>query len=130
MMQVWAMVDTLQPELNDTERCFVRPFDRNELMGEIDDPRTSHERRVSIGDYLAKNGDARPGVGLDTEGLPDLVWCEVTAGEVRLEGVAAAGLTGRSLDIGWLGWRRRSRNQAGLSTDERNRARFGENRGR
>ena len=43
---------------------------------------------------------------------------------------AAAGLTGRSLDIGWLGWRRRSRNQAGLSTDERNRARFGENRGR
>jgi Sulfatase-modifying factor enzyme 1 len=90
MMQVWAMVDTLQPELNDTERCFVRPFDRNELMGEIDDPRTSHERRVSIGDYLAKNGDARPGVGLDTEGLPDLVWCEVTAGEVRLEGVDGA----------------------------------------
>ena len=44
--------------------------------------------------------------------------------------IAAAGLTGRSLDIGWLGWRRRSRNQAGLSTDERNRARFGENRGR
>src|SRR6266403_2439613 len=42
---------------------------------------------------------------------------------------AAAGLTGRSLDIGWLGWRRRSRNQAGLSTDERNRARFGESRG-
>lgn len=37
------------------------------------------ERR-HCGDLLGQIGDPRPGVGITTEGLPDIVWCDVTAG--------------------------------------------------
>jgi hypothetical protein len=87
LMQTWAMIETLQPEFSETEQSFVRPFDRSGVMNELDNPTTSHERRASIGDYLARNGDPRQGVGLDKNGLPDIVWCEVAGGEIGLEGV-------------------------------------------
>jgi hypothetical protein len=87
LMQAWAMIETLQPEFNETQQRFVRPFDRDGLMNELDNPVTSHERRASIGDYLARNGDPRPGVGLDKNGLPDIAWCDVCGGEVSVDGV-------------------------------------------
>lgn len=37
--------------------------------------------RLAAGDELAKIGDPRPGVGLDAEGLPDIDWVEIPAGE-------------------------------------------------
>jgi hypothetical protein len=36
--------------------------------------------RAEAGRLLARLGDPRPGVGLDREGLPDVVWCPVPAG--------------------------------------------------
>jgi formylglycine-generating enzyme required for sulfatase activity len=35
---------------------------------------------AAAGDALARLGDPRPGVGLRSDGLPDVVWCEVPAG--------------------------------------------------
>lgn len=36
--------------------------------------------RALAGDILARLGDTRPGIGLQANGLPDLVWCKVPAG--------------------------------------------------
>jgi len=36
--------------------------------------------RAAAADVLARLGDPRPGVGLRSDGLPDIVWCEVPAG--------------------------------------------------
>ena len=38
-------------------------------------------QRNAAGDALNQVGDPRPGVGLRADGLPDIVWCEVPAGE-------------------------------------------------
>jgi formylglycine-generating enzyme required for sulfatase activity/predicted ATPase len=45
--------------------------------------------RVLAGQALANLGDPRPGVGLNPDGLPDIVWCEVPAGSF-LMGTAKA----------------------------------------
>ena len=37
--------------------------------------------RAAAGDALAIMGDDRPGVGLRPDGLPDIAWCDVPAGE-------------------------------------------------
>lgn len=37
-------------------------------------------RRAAVGDTLARLGDCRPGVGTKN-GLPDILWCEIPAGE-------------------------------------------------
>ncbi len=54
------------------------------LIGLLSEPRTTHLRRAAIGDWLARAGDPRPGVGIGEDGLPDLIWCPVPAGEVHL----------------------------------------------
>jgi formylglycine-generating enzyme required for sulfatase activity len=51
------------------------------LLNELDDIETKPERRLEIGDELARLDDPRPGVGLDERGLPDLDWVEIPAGE-------------------------------------------------
>ena len=40
--------------------------------------------RSAAGDALAAMGDDRPGVGLRTDGLPDILWCEVPAGKFMM----------------------------------------------
>jgi formylglycine-generating enzyme required for sulfatase activity len=47
------------------------------LWEEIQNPDTPHIRRSQIGERLATIGDARPGVGLRPDGLPDIAWCKV-----------------------------------------------------
>lgn len=85
---VYSMLDRLKPQLNETERCFLRLVDSATLLDELNVPSTTHARRAYIGDRLAKDGDVRPGVGLRKEdGLPDIAWCEVPGGNVALEGV-------------------------------------------
>lgn len=41
--------------------------------------------RAEAGRVLAGLGDPRPGVGLNDQGLPDIVWCNIPGGEVVLE---------------------------------------------
>ena len=86
LMSVWAMIEKLQPELNETEKRFVRPLDPKMLAEEINERSTTHERRAYIGDFLARTGDSRPGVGLREDGLPDIVWIDVPPGEITLAG--------------------------------------------
>lgn len=52
--------------------------------------------RVEMGDLLAKYGDERKGVGLNTEGLPDIAWCAVPAGKVVI-----SALNGREKNREW-----------------------------
>lgn len=51
------------------------------LLQELDDPDTLPKRRLEIGDELARIGDPRRGVGLRSDGLPDIDWVEIPAGE-------------------------------------------------
>ena len=64
----------------------MRP-ESERLLRQLED-QISHQERARIGDRLAEIGDPRPGVGLNDEQLPDLVWCEVPGGQVTLEGDA------------------------------------------
>jgi hypothetical protein len=57
---------------------------RDHVLTLLDKPNTSHLRRAAIGDWLATTGDSRPGVSLREDGLPDVVWCPVSGGEVML----------------------------------------------
>ena len=72
--------------LPEPARSFLRP-EAERLLEELERPETSHYRRAEIGDRLDRIGDPRPGVGLRPDGLPDIVWCEIPAGTVTLEGV-------------------------------------------
>ena len=40
--------------------------------------------RAAAGQTLARLGDPRPGVGLRPDGLPDIAWCDVPAGQFRM----------------------------------------------
>jgi len=50
------------------------------LLDEIADPATEPPRRLEIGDELERLGDPRLGVGLTTDGLPDIDWVEIPGG--------------------------------------------------
>lgn len=52
---------------------------RERLVGVLASALPPRER-ADAGDTLARLGDPRPGVGLRADGLPDMVWCEVSAG--------------------------------------------------
>jgi hypothetical protein len=45
----------------------------------------SHEARASVGARLAILGDRRKGVGLQDDGIPDIDWRRIEAGEVTIE---------------------------------------------
>lgn len=76
MGQITRMLERLQPQLNPAERRFLNP-EREFLLQELSAPTTGHQRRASIGDRLAELGDRRPGVGLDGDNLPEILWCRV-----------------------------------------------------
>ncbi len=105
---VAQMLERLQPVLSPAEQAFVRP-ESERLLRQLDDSGTVHQERVRIGDRLAEIGDPRPGVGLNGDGLPDLVWCEVRGGQVTLEDGAgsfevAPGYIGKYL-VTWAQYR-------------------------
>lgn len=77
------MVERLQPRLNDDEERFIIP-EQDRLLNEIYNPKTSHYRRVQIGERLARIGDFRSGVGVREDGLPDIEWCRVEGGTVTI----------------------------------------------
>jgi formylglycine-generating enzyme required for sulfatase activity len=71
-------------ELNRAEQRFLLLTNEQDLLEEIADVSTSHQRRAAIGDRLAEIGDTRPGVGLGADGLPGILWCEIAGCEIRL----------------------------------------------
>jgi formylglycine-generating enzyme required for sulfatase activity len=81
LLPVYAMLNRLNPGLNEVQRDFIKPeFDR--LLEELNEPATTHRRRSQIGDRMAEElGDTRPGVGLRPDGIPDIVWCNVPGTE-------------------------------------------------
>ncbi len=50
------------------------------LVATISDRLASTQDRIAAGRRLAEIGDPRPGVGLRSDGLPDIAWCDVPAG--------------------------------------------------
>lgn len=81
---VFAMIKRLSLsedfDLNAAEQEFIRP-EAKRLLEEIKDPSVPHLRRLTIGERFCELGDSRPGVGLRPDGLPDIDWCPVDAGE-------------------------------------------------
>lgn len=49
------------------------------------DTSLTHQERFTIGQSLAKIGDTRPGVGLDLDNLPNIMWIEIAGGQVKFE---------------------------------------------
>ncbi|MEO1667651.1 MAG: SUMF1/EgtB/PvdO family nonheme iron enzyme [Chloroflexota bacterium] len=83
---VYSMQNNISPNLEVFESEFIRTeFSR--IMEKINDPGTDHFERAELGDRLAKIGDHRKGIGLDKNGIPDVVWCKVPAGTVELEDI-------------------------------------------
>ncbi len=54
--------------------------EKQQLIDALNHPATEPIKRGEIGRRLAELGDPRPGVGLDKDGLLDIVWCKVPAG--------------------------------------------------
>ncbi|MGO8674015.1 MAG: SUMF1/EgtB/PvdO family nonheme iron enzyme [Capsulimonadaceae bacterium] len=54
---------------------------RAALIGRMQDATLPAKERAKAGVSLSEIGDRRPGVGLRSDGLPDIVWCDVPSGE-------------------------------------------------
>ncbi len=70
--EISAMLPQIQP---------APPPNIQRLLDTITNPNVMPAERASIGDELAALGDPRPGVGLRKDGLPDIDWVEIPAGE-------------------------------------------------
>jgi hypothetical protein len=57
------------------------------LIEQLNSNSLSHEDRLLIGQRLAEFGDPRPGVGLRTDGVPDIEWLEIPQGDIKLESI-------------------------------------------
>jgi C_GCAxxG_C_C family probable redox protein len=55
------------------------------LLAQLEYPELPHQHRDWIGERLSIVGDPRRGVGLDEEGLPEIIWLDVAAGSVQVE---------------------------------------------
>ncbi len=88
--------------LSEREQRFLGPLAADPMRALLDDPATTDSMRARIGDRLAllPGGDPRPGVGLRPDGVPEIVWHEIPAGEVELASQASGF---------WSRWRGRPR---------------------
>jgi Sulfatase-modifying factor enzyme 1 len=84
LQPIYVMCQRLRPTLSAIELAFIRP-EAERLLEEIDDLATTHQRRAIIGDRLAEIGDPCPGVGLNSDGLPEFIWLQVPGGGITLE---------------------------------------------
>lgn len=89
LIGVYQMIERLnlnkQKELEKSVLEFIRP-EEERLIDEVNRTGTSHLRRATISDRLAEIGDSRCGIGLDSNGIPDISWCKVQSGKIKLEG--------------------------------------------
>lgn len=79
-----VMWRTLESYLEPPLRQFLYP-EPLRLLDELASDDTTHQRREEIGLRLNQFGDPRRGVGLDEQGLPDIVWIDIPAGEITLK---------------------------------------------
>lgn len=80
--------------------CDVDTLDN--LYKPLPEARTSPIARAAWGRLLGKNGDPRPGVGLDENGVPDVSWIKVPAGNFLMGGdeeLKTLGLAWGKLDM-------------------------------
>ncbi len=75
---------SLEGVLDEPLRSFLAP-EPLRLLAELCADDTPHHRREEIGLRLNQMGDPRRGVGVAADGLPDIVWVDIPAGEVTLE---------------------------------------------
>ena len=72
---VYAMQKRMNPDWEEWEEAFIEP-EQKRLYRELARLETTHERRRTIGDYLAEIGDTRFGVGVK-DGVPEIAWVPV-----------------------------------------------------
>jgi hypothetical protein len=82
-LEVARMMRELSHSLSDVEILFLGPVDQRTMLDELAHAHTTHQERATIGVRLALLGDTRPGTGVAKD-LPDIVWCAVPSGLVRL----------------------------------------------
>jgi len=68
-------------------RAFLR-LEFEHLEADLAGPHTSRADRAAILDALDRLPDPRPGVGVRSDGTPDIVWCPIPAGRVTIKGSA------------------------------------------
>ncbi len=84
LAEVWQMLKRQGREvLEEPVKSFVYP--NHVLCDALIRDDLSTEKRVNIGDRLAKLGDPRKGVGSTADGLPDIDWVAIPGGKVILE---------------------------------------------
>ncbi len=64
---------------------FLGPIDPQEMLPEVRNSTTHHQRRALLGERLAVLGDPRSGVGVAKDGTPDIAWCARPGGDVAIE---------------------------------------------
>jgi hypothetical protein len=77
-----SLLDDLKREPDSAD--FLTP-EADWLLAELLCADTDHARREVIGMRLSAIGDLRPGIGV-VNGVPDILWCEIPAGAVEIEG--------------------------------------------
>jgi formylglycine-generating enzyme required for sulfatase activity/energy-coupling factor transporter ATP-binding protein EcfA2 len=71
-------------QVEEPMQTFIRP-ESDWLVEELERSDTTHYRRAEIGDRLERIGDRRPGVDVRPGNIPDIVWCDIAGGRVKLE---------------------------------------------
>ncbi len=94
LQELWRY-ERAQPILNALTRfkkppspsleALLRP--QQMLIERLNDQTLSHQDRLLIGQKLAEFGDTRPGVGLRSDGLPEIVWIDIPEGRIELKEV-------------------------------------------
>ena len=75
-VEMERMLARLHPSLNAIEQEFARPESAH-LLQQLLRPEIDHDDRARIGDRLDELGDARPGIGVASDGSPHLDWLRV-----------------------------------------------------
>ncbi|MDF0676805.1 MAG: SUMF1/EgtB/PvdO family nonheme iron enzyme [Nitrospira sp.] len=78
-----------EKSIKELVRRFMSPQDK--LCECLENTSLSHQDRFTIGQFLATVGDTRPGVGLNQDGLPDILWIDIPEVQGNLERIDHVG---------------------------------------
>jgi len=77
--------DVAAPTHGDETGCTPQSRHEDHPVGRDPARQPAEHDRAEAGRELAEIGDPRPGVGKRADGMPDIAWCDVGAGEVIIE---------------------------------------------